>query len=240
MLNDQSLGYIFNPLNRTEQSQFLTQSLKMAGFEYFFYTQKQAFLPLNETRFLCSSNLPGPALSKFRNGILLDNNPFASLSPNPACTCKTLIWDTGDAINHPDLQPIFNSLPFMYCLTLSYHSFSGRKESSLTLFRHNTPVTAQEIKRNQHTLKHVFFSAHYLIRENLLHRHLEPTIPTLSPKQLEIIKYVATGMTNNKIAEILHISPYTVDFHIREIFGKTDSNHRTLATLKALLPEMTN
>ncbi|MEI8250289.1 MAG: response regulator transcription factor [Synechococcus sp. ELA057] len=59
-----------------------------------------------------------------------------------------------------------------------------------------------------------------------------PAIPSLQPRQelsereVEIIELVATGLTNQEIAEQLTISKRTVDNHVSNIFTKTGAKNR--------------
>jgi DNA-binding NarL/FixJ family response regulator len=48
----------------------------------------------------------------------------------------------------------------------------------------------------------------------------------LSERELEIIELVATGLTNQEIAEALTISKRTVDNHVSNIFTKTGAKNR--------------
>ncbi|TGG81304.1 MAG: response regulator transcription factor [Aphanocapsa feldmannii 277cV] len=48
----------------------------------------------------------------------------------------------------------------------------------------------------------------------------------LSERELQIVEQVASGLTNQEIAESLSISKRTVDNHISNIFTKTGSKNR--------------
>lgn len=49
---------------------------------------------------------------------------------------------------------------------------------------------------------------------------------TLSDREMEILELVATGLTNQDIAETLEISKRTVDNHISNILTKTKTDNR--------------
>ena len=48
----------------------------------------------------------------------------------------------------------------------------------------------------------------------------------LSDRELEIVELVASGLTNEKIADRLEISKRTVDNHVSNILNKTQTNNR--------------
>tara|TARA_Y100001968_G_C18713800_1_gene416978 strand:- start:183 stop:461 length:279 start_codon:yes stop_codon:yes gene_type:complete len=53
-----------------------------------------------------------------------------------------------------------------------------------------------------------------------------PSRITLSAREMEIIEFVADGLTNQEIAEKLTISKRTVDNHVSNMFTKTGSKNR--------------
>jgi len=56
----------------------------------------------------------------------------------------------------------------------------------------------------------------------------------LTPRQIEVLRLVARGMTNNEIAETLFLSRRTVHAHLRSIFHKLGVGHRSAATRYAI------
>ena len=55
----------------------------------------------------------------------------------------------------------------------------------------------------------------------------------LTARELEVLKLVASGMTNREIAGSLHISDKTVARHVSNIFTKLDLSSRAAATAYA-------
>lgn len=71
---------------------------------------------------------------------------------------------------------------------------------------------------------------------------LAPVVPTASPdnlaglstRELEVLRLIAAGLTTHQIAERLVLSPYTVQAHLRTIYGKLRVASRSAATRYAL------
>lgn len=61
-----------------------------------------------------------------------------------------------------------------------------------------------------------------------------PAAPDLSEREREILRWVAHGKSNGVIAEIMGLSPHTVDAHLRRIFLKLGTRDRISAVVKGL------
>jgi DNA-binding NarL/FixJ family response regulator len=59
-------------------------------------------------------------------------------------------------------------------------------------------------------------------------------IPDLHRRELEVLKAVGAGLTNQSIAEKLGIGPRTVQTHLSHIFRKLKTHSRTQAVLQAM------
>jgi DNA-binding NarL/FixJ family response regulator len=66
-------------------------------------------------------------------------------------------------------------------------------------------------------------------------RHSMGAVPNgLTTREVEVLRLVTMGMTNNRIAEQLVLSPNTVNTHIQSIYRKLDVNSRSAATRFAI------
>jgi DNA-binding NarL/FixJ family response regulator len=68
----------------------------------------------------------------------------------------------------------------------------------------------------------------------LLHRVRTPEAEPLSPRELDVLRLVARGVSNREIGRTLHISEATVKTHLANIFGKLGVDDRTAAVTVAL------
>ena len=56
----------------------------------------------------------------------------------------------------------------------------------------------------------------------------------LSAREAEVLRLVATGLTNAEVAGELYLSPRTVDWHLGSIYRKLELHSRTEATRFAI------
>lgn len=63
---------------------------------------------------------------------------------------------------------------------------------------------------------------------------LEDSTDRLSPREKDVLSWIARGKTANEVAEILRISPHTVGEHLKHIRGKLSASNVVHAVVKAL------
>jgi DNA-binding NarL/FixJ family response regulator len=69
------------------------------------------------------------------------------------------------------------------------------------------------------------------LEKKLANRHAQEN---LTPRELEVLKLVASGLSNKEIVAALHISLSSVKLHLQNIFSKLGVQDRTQATAIAL------
>ncbi|MBE5976755.1 MAG: response regulator transcription factor [Paenibacillaceae bacterium] len=58
-------------------------------------------------------------------------------------------------------------------------------------------------------------------------------IPLLTKRELEVLKLISSGASNEEIAQLLYISISTVKSHILNLFTKLNVNSRSKAVVEA-------
>ncbi len=71
------------------------------------------------------------------------------------------------------------------------------------------------------------------LQNQLAARLRDPTASLLSPREEEVVRYVATGMRNAEVARKLSISEQTVKVHLNAIFRKLGLRDRVQLVLYA-------
>lgn len=89
-------------------------------------------------------------------------------------------------------------------------------------------------RKARRTELHMAAQAAHLKTFSLLTRRLRPDTQGLSPREVEILRWVAKGKSNSVIADILEISAGTVDTYLRRIFEKLKVTDRTSAAVKGV------
>lgn len=65
-------------------------------------------------------------------------------------------------------------------------------------------------------------------------RHRSNSSPSLTPRELEVLRCLTEGKTNRQISEGLHLSLSTVKRHLERIIAKLEVSDRTQAAVKAV------
>ena len=63
---------------------------------------------------------------------------------------------------------------------------------------------------------------------------LSPSNMMLTEREIEVLRLIAQGLTNNQIAQQLRISSHTVNAHVKTIYSKLGITNRSGATSYAI------
>jgi LuxR family maltose regulon positive regulatory protein len=62
---------------------------------------------------------------------------------------------------------------------------------------------------------------------------VSPLVEPLSPRELEVLRLVAAGLSNREAAEMLFVTEGTVKKHLSHVYGKLGVKNRTQAVARA-------
>jgi len=95
-------------------------------------------------------------------------------------------------------------------------------------------VFDKQVSLNVETLDKLQWLCHKTTLEVEKHASGNGNIVNFTPREVEVIKYVARGMSNPEIAKKLAISPHTISAYLKIIYLKCDLNDRVSLSLYAL------
>ena len=64
-------------------------------------------------------------------------------------------------------------------------------------------------------------------------KRAELVLRSFTPRELEVLKLLAQGLTNRQIAQVLYISTNTAKFHVQHVVEKLGVSDRTQAAYRA-------
>ena len=85
-------------------------------------------------------------------------------------------------------------------------------------------------------LKNISFHLQWItiaVHSTMSHLRSKPTV-SLSTREKEVLRWTGDGKTADQIAEILMLSPSTINFHLRNAMMKLDAPNKTAAVVRAI------
>ena len=107
---------------------------------------------------------------------------------------------------------------------------SDNKNNDLILHASEKTLTIRYFKSvsdNEHLLRIV-------VHENIMDANVLLNALPITQREAEVLLWVAQGKTNREIAEILSLSPRTVNKHLEQIYSKIQVDNRTAAASIAI------
>ena len=98
----------------------------------------------------------------------------------------------------------------------------------------STPITEQDLQAHLQHMQWLALLAHKAFSK-LIRAKIASNAPSLTERELEVLRWTADGKSAQDIAEILLLSKNTVDFHIRNSINKLDVPNKTAAVVRAVL-----
>lgn len=105
----------------------------------------------------------------------------------------------------------------------------------LTLSRSYEPITVEELTQKETQLRWLVSVTHESMAQRQVGRLNALNPVQLSARESEILRWTADGKSAQEIAEILHVTKHTVDFHIKNAIYKLQAVNKTSAVVKALV-----
>jgi DNA-binding CsgD family transcriptional regulator len=135
-----------------------------------------------------------------------------------------------------DMDPLLSELVVNFHIRdtangviIPVHGGNGRGGATVIGF---TDDNRRHRKREIQHIQWVCEAAHRTFCQ--LRRKNARKVKSISKREKEVMKWVAAGKSNTVIADIIGISPHTVNGYLRSIYLKTGASDRTTATLRCI------
>lgn len=106
--------------------------------------------------------------------------------------------------------------------------------STVSLARSHCPVSAWELYENLGFCVYIGRHFHELVAQTLPKAPAKPSMPHLSPREVDVLKLAADGKTAYESARILNLSARTINFHVQEAIRKLGVNNKVSAVIAAV------
>ncbi|MCU0774004.1 MAG: LuxR C-terminal-related transcriptional regulator, partial [Ideonella sp.] len=191
---------------------------------------------------------PGPA--RPASFISVGNTPEAFV---------TNYQNLADSLRDPVLRRMKHlSVPFLYDQDLYTEEDAGDLWEQQAAYGYRTGISValhlpghrhfllgmdreQPLPRDERRLTRLFADLQLLAvhAQDAAQRLLAPLadrepVPRLTERELEVLRWTMDGKSAWAVGEILGISEHTVNFHLRNVFGKLGASSKHQAVLKAL------
>jgi LuxR family transcriptional regulator len=104
----------------------------------------------------------------------------------------------------------------------------------LSLARSHDDLSEVEVADNSLKMCWLAHMAH-LSLSRLMVASLADEAPSLTDREVEVLKWTADGKTSGEIADILAVSDNTVNFHIKNAVAKLGTSNKTAAAVRAAM-----
>jgi ArsR family metal-binding transcriptional regulator/DNA-binding CsgD family transcriptional regulator len=148
-------------------------------------------------------------------------------------TCMAFAAALSNSETTPDKCPDFRE-PISESATYPIFDKEGNLEATITIEIDTTKRELHLQKQKKHIEKLEKKLNDLEQEQEVLHKDNQVEIQTdLTYREIQVLRFVAEGATNNEISDILSISPHTVKSHVIHIFNKLGVNDRTQAAVWA-------
>jgi LuxR family transcriptional regulator len=200
------------------------------GFEKFAYGMRVPF-PISNPKFVLLNNYP----KGWRDHYMQNN--YLAADPTVAHGLRSsmpLIWS----------EQLFSSARYIWEEARSHslrvgwaqpcHSAKG-VVGMLTLARSHDDLSAGELRENSLKMSWLAQLAHEGLSKLSISKLFPEAAMTLTPREIEVMRWTADGKTSGEISEIMNISESTVNFHVNNSVSKLGATNKTAAAIRALL-----
>lgn len=185
-------------------------------------------MPYNSPNFIRFSSLPKQWLKDYEANNLAIIDPVLRHGLN---STSRLVWDENTLLQDPLFAKIAKKHKICSGICQSMRDTYGM--THVVLLVDNKPVEPLNLQAIELKVSHLVLSIKEVLESFFSIRNAAEYVP-LSDRELEILRWAASGKTAVETAEILKLSERTVNFHLNNCSRKLNVRTKTQALLKAI------
>lgn len=200
------------------------------SFEYCAYGLRDA-LPLSNPKISILSNYPIAWQKHYHDRGYLDTDPTVLHGRR---TQTPLIWSDTTFVSSQRLWE--DARAFGLRVGWAQSSLTGVGVGGmLTLARSYDEISASELAHQEMKMRWLVTIAHMTLSKILTSRMTAQTKPTLTAREVEVLKWTADGKTSGEISSLLAVSENTINFHLKNVIFKMQASNKTAAVVRAVM-----
>lgn len=200
------------------------------GFEYCTHGMRMP-LPITRPRTTMHSNYPPAWLQRYHEQNYMEIDPTVAHGMRSSLP---VLWNDAFFVNAKQLWREAQDHGLRYGWAQSRRDPEGTY-SLLVLARSEGVLTESELTRLQPTMQWLVHASHEAMKSTGEAPALDQPVPTLSEREVDVLRWTAEGKTSAEVADILKIAERTVNFHINSVVAKLGACNKTSAAVRAAM-----
>jgi LuxR family transcriptional regulator len=203
---------------------------KEIGFDFCAYGLQMP-IPVSSPKVFMVNNYANAWRQQYANAGYLAIDPTVQ---HGRTSMSPISWSSRDQKGHRDFwdDAVAHDISYGWCQSSFTRTGIG---GLLTLSRSSEPITVDELTHKEIQLRWLVSVTHESMAQRQVGRlnNLNPV--QLSARETEILRWTADGKSAQEIADILHVTKHTIEFHIKNATYKLQAVNKTAAVVKALV-----
>lgn len=212
----------------------LEDAANYLGFEYFSYAFQQV-LPVSQPRFRWVTNYPKAWRRRYIEAGHIPIDPRISRA---RLSQESFAWGAELFRRVPELWKDMQHHGLACGMTQSVSDGPGGI-SMLSLVRASPQVKPEELALKRDEMFRLAQITHRMMSRKL-REEAASRLPSLTCREIEVLRWTADGKSAQDIADILSLSKNTIDFHIKNSISKMGVPNKTAAVARAALLGLLN
>ncbi len=208
----------------------LESAARALGFDYCAYGMRGPF-PVATPRIVMMNNYPRGWRERYAEANYVATDPTVQHGIRSEAA---ILWTDSLFSGTRDLwgEARASGLRVGWCQ--SSHDIFG-VGGMFTLARSHEEISDTEREDNELCMQWLATIAHVRLSRFYLTKDMHGSCPSLTPREVEVLKWTSDGKTSSEISCLLSVSENTVNFHIKNAVRKLNTVNKTAAVVRAAL-----